>query len=975
MLLTNERIKRGIEVKPDSHETENLFATFASRSKGFRRGDAFLAGMVLAVLFAFSTPSFADESSEIPAVAIDDVVAGDEGWIIAIDDVAADAGGWITAVDDVSDNGGIAAYGVGTDNGGFAAFGDIDDFNDGIAAFGEVEDEINNLGDALEGSSQNVLGFTIVAHGIIEVNDVVDIVDEIDAEIATEQIGRRNYYRDDKSTIRREDDEKYGAITARGKHYSGDGNNTAVFVSHSGSDTDDFLFLINEVERIDNVWNGIDGVYAGDENVAIISRNESEIVARNSGIASEHSGAGRINIEVWEKSKVVSEENDAIRVQHLGTGDIEAYIGGEVRGKNAGISANLIGNDEGGIYIWTLSGSEVSGSTGIEAHIDDFSLEGFHDDTLRFVYVDVSGTVSGDEVAINMSGGHYNQLVLRPSSVLNGAAVANSDAFYNYLVLTSARNGEDVLDLSEYEFRGFNNLNTIDGKFTLTGTASEDEAFTTVVHGRLRFSEVDYRVRDDGDFSIRGDNSFGGLDKRGTLEIESENVLRGGMINNGDIVFVSAGKPDTLTITDWYRSETFYPDEGKDILPEVIFKVGSDSWDNDQLLIKGGYINRGVTNTKVSVDAPSIVSKPFPVESPVLIEVLGSAGGTPEDAFYGDQTIGAHEYVLEYTADGKKFIDMLYRGKHNEIDNQLAEIEDRLDEIIVELRDLSNIIQSRFDNNENVEQRIWDKKLSLINEEDDLIKKRDDLFDKRREIDGNWDEAILNSKEPEEAHMWYFRQKGLSGFAVNVSNETGDVAENIATSPDENETIEVDVEHSLRASGAPNDRFRVGLDIPAMSFMGGDLVVGTSLMQGFSTSSIDEVTGMSNSIGLDYDFGVLGFSVSPQMELSWTRIDFDDFVGPNNEIVSLEDGDIVMGRLGLLFDGDHIYGGVNLRTALDGRTAVSVSGTSIASEQDDLSVDGSLGFFYGWSEDYETYGELFMNADEIRANLGVRVDF
>ena len=136
--------KRGIEMKPDSHETENLFATFASRSRCFRRGDVFLTGIVLAVLFAFSTPSFADQASEIP-VAIDDVVAGDEGWIIAIDDVAADAGGWITAVDDVSDNGGIAAYGVGTDNGGFAAFGDVNDLDDGIAAFGKVEEEIDTL--------------------------------------------------------------------------------------------------------------------------------------------------------------------------------------------------------------------------------------------------------------------------------------------------------------------------------------------------------------------------------------------------------------------------------------------------------------------------------------------------------------------------------------------------------------------------------------------------------------------------------------------------------------------------------------------------------------------------------------------------------------------------------------------------------------------------------------------------------------
>ena len=133
-------------MKPDSHETENLFATFASRSRCFRRGDVFLTGMVLAVLFAFSTPSFADQASEIP-VAIDDVVAGDEGWIIAIDDVAADAGGWITAIDDaaVEAGGGIAAYAAEA-GGGFAAFGDVaTEVGGGIAAFGKVEEEIDTL--------------------------------------------------------------------------------------------------------------------------------------------------------------------------------------------------------------------------------------------------------------------------------------------------------------------------------------------------------------------------------------------------------------------------------------------------------------------------------------------------------------------------------------------------------------------------------------------------------------------------------------------------------------------------------------------------------------------------------------------------------------------------------------------------------------------------------------------------------------
>ena len=54
---------------------------------------------------------------------------------------------------------------------------------------------------------------------------------------------------------------------------------------------------------------------------------------------------------------------------------------------------------------------------------------------------------------------------------------------------------------------------------------------------------------------------------------------------------------------------------------------------------------------------------------------------------------------------------------------------------------------------------------------------------------------------------------------------------------------------------------------------------------------------------------------------------------------------------------------------------MNVLGVSVASEQDDLSVDGLLGFSYDWSENYETYGEAFVSADEVRANLGVGTDF
>ena len=93
------------------------------------------------------------------------------------------------------------------------------------------------------------------------------------------------------------------------------------------------------------------------------------------------------------------------------------------------------------------------------------------------------------------------------------------------------------------------------------------------------------------------------------------------------------------------------------------------------------------------------------------------------------------------------------------------------------------------------------------------------------------------------------------------------------------------------------------------------------------------------------------------------------------------------GRLGLSWDGEwrdaggsgHVYGGMSLSAALDGRTAVSVSGVSFANERKGLSADGRLGVSYEWDEGYAVYGEAVTSrrddTEDVRVNLGAHIDF
>ena len=287
-------------------------------------------------------------------------------------------------------------------------------------------------------------------------------------------------------------------------------------------------------------------------------------------------------------------------------------------------------------------------------------------------------------------------------------------------------------------------------------------------------------------------------------------------------------------------------------------------------------------------------------------------------------------------------------------------------------------------------------------------------------------------KEWYEYHVWGFINQGLSDAAKKAAEIPDEIAKNIETPP----TTDPDKQpKELGLWGEQNgSRTTIGLDALATRWMGGNMLVGTSMSQNSSTSNNinvesqitaltaswerkgfyvggqtryasftsdvstdrlsvvqdNEGTGVSASADLGYrfalPFGGMDFEVAPQVQLTWSRVNFDDFVGPHGEKVSLEDGDLVTGRLGLSWDGEwqgaggfgQVYGGMNLRGAMDGKTSVNVSGVSVANEQDDLSVDGRLGFSYEWDEGYAVHGEvsaLREDADEIRADVGVRIDF
>ncbi|MBB3391661.1 fibronectin-binding autotransporter adhesin [Rhizobium sp. BK275] len=115
------------------------------------------------------------------------------------------------------------------------------------------------------------------------------------------------------------------------------------------------------------------------------------------------------------------------------------------------------------------------------------------------------------------------------------------------------------------------------------------------------------------------------------------------------------------------------------------------------------------------------------------------------------------------------------------------------------------------------------------------------------------------------------------------------------------------------------------------------------------------------------------WSLTPQAQLSYSSVRFDDFTDPYSAAVSPSDGDALVGRLGLSADYDDewkdaagrtsrsgVYGIANLHyDFLDG-SDVDVSGTRLVSENRPLWGGLGLGGSYSWSDErYSINGEAF----------------
>ncbi|ODT13535.1 MAG: hypothetical protein ABS35_37625 [Kaistia sp. SCN 65-12] len=139
--------------------------------------------------------------------------------------------------------------------------------------------------------------------------------------------------------------------------------------------------------------------------------------------------------------------------------------------------------------------------------------------------------------------------------------------------------------------------------------------------------------------------------------------------------------------------------------------------------------------------------------------------------------------------------------------------------------------------------------------------------------------------------------------------------------------------------------------------------------------------GYAFSIEAGRTIGIGGnWSLTPQAQLTYASVDFDDFADPFGATVSLHSGDSLKGRIGVALSHDMVgadgagsmYGVANLTYEFLDGTAVDVAGVEVAFEPDSFGAELGLGGSYSWDGGkFAVHGEALATTS-FEGSYGVR---
>ena len=125
--------------------------------------------------------------------------------------------------------------------------------------------------------------------------------------------------------------------------------------------------------------------------------------------------------------------------------------------------------------------------------------------------------------------------------------------------------------------------------------------------------------------------------------------------------------------------------------------------------------------------------------------------------------------------------------------------------------------------------------------------------------------------------------------------------------------------------------------------------------------------------------------VTPSAQVSWSQIGFSDFVAADGKTVSLDDGTVIKGRVGIVAEtlwesvvlheafapaSVRLQGSADVIVPLDGEVVTQVDGANQLSELEDPVLDVGIGVFYTW----ELGGHAYTLSGDISSRQGSEVE-
>ena len=628
---------------------------------------------------------------------------------------------------------------------------------------------------------------------------------------------------------------------------------TGIHADHSGTG------------EIDITYGGrrIEGIYQ----LVLLTTYPPSIITPSAGIYAEHSGTGNIMIAAvghHDTSTHIS-GNIGIFAEHSGTGKIDITI------------------DDGAALF--LRPDEFFESVRVPYGIDATHTGGGK------IEIDLSGEIrigSGvEDIAINMESAGTKTLTLRPGFEMNSGqnrvdviSAGTGDGILKLHEDDDGTSASETLDFEDFDFQGFNKFEK-EGQntWTISGAASDAEMFDSaeISKGKLRFAgDVTFKM--SAPEAATDPKRYFEIGREGVLEVVGSNTLAGNLYNLGSIVFNPDGEqnsPSTLAVGYGTRGGE-YKGGGK-----VVFHAGSSGWLEDKLKIEGSKDSEVLTEVGIEGVVSGFDSREEKNEYlPMVIEAKEAAA----TSVYGLVDVDVHRYYLEHDYD--------------------TDAQD-------------NITMHRWQFRRGVE--LSTSSSTSLSLEENLT----------TEVDLE-EEVTLDSDE----------ENTELGLRASVHRQSGGVwgrQQSLRTSKGPSLI-------ASRGSRKEGHRIHFGYDTPAMGFMGGDMVVRTSVSSGlsisdaFSSSGRSRINMESNAVALSaswhspsgfyagggtryvrsssnisadgfamardndgvgvgasakagYRFAVplggMDFSVAPQVQLLWSRVGFDDFVGLTGEIALL----------------------------------------------------------------------------------------